>query len=845
MGSKQWILLEQNQDLARELALNLGIHPLIAQILINRGIATSEQGRAFLQCDLHKTPDPFLMLGMEQAVERVKLALERGEKIVIYGDYDADGQTATALLVSALRELARRSEQISYYLPDRLDEGYGLHRDALAELAQTYTLLITVDCGISAVGEVAFAQSLGLDIIITDHHEPGPVLPAAVAILNPKQEGCSYPSKELAGVGVALKLVQGLGVDEWVKYLDLVTLGTVADLVPLRGENRTWVQHGLKYMETTKNLGIKTLMAVSEVEKPTAGHVGFKLGPRLNAVGRLGDPTRGVRLLLTQEQGEAHSLALELDSENSLRQDLEAKVLEEAISTVEKYQLNQRSALVVWGEGWHQGVVGIVASRLVERYYLPTVVISVQDGQGTASARSIVGLDLYSTLTSCEHLLIKYGGHTMAAGLSLPVENFLAFQQCFELLCAKELQREDYVPKLFIDGIACLEDITPELIEELAALEPHGIGNPGPTLQAQVSVVRTRVLGQENRHLQLAVQDETATDLQCIAFGFGSCQDQIERSAENVELAFVPRFNHWNNEKTIQLHVQAWQAGSGDGGYVEQWMAERYPWQLTAPFYLSTALQREGEVKSSPPFLTVDLRGTWNKVEALEAQRGPEDRTLILVNTPLAALEVCRSLRIAVPGGRKFIGFEHERLTSEERLELEQSPPTWLVSTGYNPPRTPWPSVWLWEPPLNPSNYLTWANLVEVGGELVGVYGPKDVQMRQTYLQQVCPNRQTLAQIYRSLRQPHGQIDLARAQERLTTLGLLGGLPIAIGVFQELGLWDVTDDRIIYRPAPPQKLDLNQTVLYNKVTLLRKQSSDYLKRSLERGFFQDGLKREN
>ena len=843
MGSKRWILSEQKPDLAKNLATALGVNPLVAQILINRGITTPEQGRCFLECDLNNTPDPFLMLGMKQAVNRIKLALERGERIVIYGDYDADGQTATALLVRALRRLAQTTDQIAYYLPDRLDEGYGLHADALTKLAQDFSLLISVDCGISAVEEVALAQELGLDIIITDHHEPGPILPPATAILNPKQKGCSYPTKELAGVGVALKLVQGLGVQDWPEYLDLVTLGTVADLVPLRGENRTWVKQGLQHMEKTKNLGIQALLEVSEVESPSAQDVGFRLGPRLNAVGRLGDPTRGVRLLITEDQVEARELALELHEENSMRQDLEARVLAEAVLTVEKYGLHQRSALVVWGEGWHQGVVGIVASRLVERYYLPTVVISVREGQGTASARSIVGLDLYQTLTSCEALLTKYGGHTMAAGLSLPEENFYAFQQLFESLCSQTLQADDYIPQLQIDAVATMDQITPELIGELASLEPHGIANPGPTFQAQVAVLRTRVIGQENRHMQLTVQDSTATEVPCIAFGFGSQQKEIEKLAENVELAFVPRFNEWNGEKTIQLHVQAWQKGPAVGGYVEQWMGS-YPWQLSAPYYLSPALQKEVMVQEPPVYCPVDLRGSWNKMEALQARSSPRQRTLILVNTPKEALELCRSLRIFIPGGREFIGFEHEWLGQKEREELEQSPPNWLVSTGYGL-KGSWPSVWLWHPPLSPENYLVWTNLVEKQGELVGVYGPRDVGTRQTYLQHVCPNRQTLAQVYARLRQPTGETDLAWAQEQLETMGLLGAMPVAMKIFQELGLWEIQGKKIIYQPAPAQKLDLNQTVLYNKVTLMRKQSQDYLKRSLERGFFQDGLKREN
>ena len=442
MGSKRWILREQNVELAEKLATALNVRPVIAQVLVNRGITTVEAGRLFFSCDLAETPDPFLMLGMEQAVQRVQKALATGETIVVYGDYDADGQTATALLVRVLRELALDPDRIIYYLPDRFDEGYGLNKDAIASLSEQATLLISVDCGISSVEEVEYANSLGLDVIVTDHHEPGEVLPCAVAILNPKQSGCSYPFKGLAGVGVALKLIQGLGVPEarWKECLDLVALGTVADLVPLQGENRILVKHGLVQMADTKHVGLRALLQVSNVGEPSASDLGFRLGPRLNASGRVGDPTRGVRLLLTENPSEAKELATELNQENATRQQLELEVLEQAVHLIEKYDLNTRSALVVWGEGWHQGVVGIVASRLVEKYYLPTVVVSVSDDGATASARSIAGLDLYQTLVECSHLLTRFGGHAMAAGLSLPVENLPAFQRLFEELCAARLR---------------------------------------------------------------------------------------------------------------------------------------------------------------------------------------------------------------------------------------------------------------------------------------------------------------------------------------------------------------------------------------------------------------------
>ncbi|MCK9526577.1 MAG: single-stranded-DNA-specific exonuclease RecJ, partial [Limnochordia bacterium] len=591
---KKWILRGQDTVLATELADGLGIRPVVAQVLLNRGITSIEAGRQFFACDLREIPDPFLMLGMDMAVARVRVALEREEPIVVYGDYDADGQTATALLVTSLRELATLPAAITYYLPDRFAEGYGLNRDALTILAGRASLLITVDCGISSVEDIEYAQGLGLDVIVTDHHEPGPILPAAVAVLNPKQKGCSYPFRHLAGVGVACKLVQALGAPNWQEHLDFVALGTVADLVPLEGENRTLVSHGLQALAQTKKPGLLALQRVADVTEPAASDLGFRLAPRLNAAGRLGDPSRGVCLLLTQDEREASQLAAELHQENALRQDVEAAVLDEAISVVERYRLQERSALVVWGDNWHQGVVGIVASRLVERYYLPTVVVSISGEEATASARSIAGLDLYQALSDCAGLLSKFGGHTMAAGLSLPRENLLSFQQLFEEICRGRISPDDYIPKLYVDDTIELAHVSTQLIKELGDLEPHGHGNPGPLLQAEVSVLQTRTVGAQSNHLQLTVRDETLEQMAAIAFGHGDQQEQIERNAERLALAFVPGLNEWRNKKTLQLTVKEWEPRACSDSYIQKWMIDRYPWRLGASYYQSRALHVEG-----------------------------------------------------------------------------------------------------------------------------------------------------------------------------------------------------------------------------------------------------------
>ncbi len=849
MTEKRWILQTQDERLVRELSSSLNISEIVSKILINRGITSVQAAREFLDLDLERTPDPFLMLGMDVAVKRIEDALSKGEPIIIYGDYDADGQTSTALLMRVFRKLSANPQVVGYYLPDRLHEGYGLHKEALHQLAEITSLIITVDCGISSLEEVEYANELGIDIIITDHHEPGSTLPSALAILNPKQQNCPYPHKDLAGVGVACKLVQGMGLSttEWKRYLDIVALGTVADLVPLRGENRLLVYHGLKQMEKTDNLGIAALLEVSNVDQPSAGHLGFRLGPRLNAVGRLGDPTRGVRLLLTEKAEEAKKLAQELNAENSERQDLEQNVLQAAEKVVETYDLHNRPALVVWGENWHQGVVGIVASRLVEKFYLPTVVISLRDGQGVASARSIEGLDLYETLTKCAPLLAQYGGHPMAAGLSLPEENLREFQRTFETLCAESLSPEDYVQKLYLDGTIKLDELTFDLIEDLACLEPYGFSNPSPLMQTQVSVLRTRRVGDGGKHLKLFARDHSCQEIEGIGFGLGGERALLEKHAEDIDLAFVPDLHEWNNKKKVQLLIRAWKPRSKTSNYVYKWMVDNYPWDLTDAHFHSKAIDSVVALSiRQPNFSLLDLRGIWNKYEHFIEKHNLTEKTLILVNTPAKALEVCRQLRIQVPSGENAIAFEHELLSPEERSQFNEMQPYWLVSTGFELHASKkWSSIWLWDPPLNSANYSMWTNLLEDGGELVLAFGPKELREAQINLAQIYPDRKTLARIYSLLKQIGDEVSIDLARERLNQVELVRSLSIASGVFFELGLWKITQDSILFLPSPAQKLDLNESVLYNSITQIRKQSLNYLKHCLERGFFQNESEREN
>ncbi|NLJ74622.1 MAG: single-stranded-DNA-specific exonuclease RecJ [Firmicutes bacterium] len=850
MDKKSWIMYPQDPEAAGTLGRELGVSPLAAQLMINRGVVDKRDGLQYLECSLDTLPDPFQMLDMDKAVNRIERALADGERIVVYGDYDVDGQTAAALLVHVFSTWALEPSLISYYIPNRLDEGYGLNMAAVEKLAEQASLLITVDCGITSYQEVELAQELGLDIIITDHHQPSSLVPNALAVLNPKREQCMYPEKELAGVGVAFKLVQALSQRQdldFTQYLDLVALGTVADLVPLLGENRILVKHGLAQMSVTKRPGLKALLHVSDVEEPTAGDLGFRLGPRLNAVGRMGDPSRGVELLLATQMDRAVALAEELDKENRLRQDTEDSIVEQAVAVVEQYNLHEQPAIVVWGNGWHQGVIGIAASRLVEKYYRPTIVISLQDGIGTGSARSISGFHLYHGLEKCQDLLVRFGGHAMAAGLTIREGDLLEFQKRFVRLCDETLKEEDFIPKLMIDAQVSLDSISEELVNELALLEPYGIGNPGPTLQVNASVIRWRKVGRDQRHLQCTLQDETNCQLPAIGFGFAQYEEEIEDYQENLSFAFVPGINEWNNQRTIQLQLKALDGGQVAPDYVRKWQRKVHHNSWAPPYLVSKALITEPSTDRFPtiPAAVVDLRGVWNKTEALLERQSRLQPTLILVSTPRETVEVCRHLRIHVPGGSQFIAFDHELLSHEERSELADFRPTWLVSTGYSGLEQQWPSVWFWRPPLHEANACAWFDLVKEGGEVVLAFGPRDRRELERYLGEVYPDRLGMARIYSHLRQLGEEIPYSDAQQMLERLGLASALPFAIGVFTELNLWKIDDGVIVYQPIPAKKLDLHKTVLYNKGITIRRQSSNYLKHCLERGLFQDGLKREN
>lgn len=544
----------------RNLSEALELPPAIVKILLNRGFDSPEAVEKFLNPQLSDLQDPFLLHGMDIAMERVTKALLANERIVIYGDYDVDGITATSLLYIIFNKLGA---QVNYFLPNRLVEGYGLSVDGINEAKkQGVDLIITVDTGVNAIDEVAYANSQGIDVIITDHHEPREILPQAVAIINPKQEQCQF-NEELSGVGVAFKFAQavykslGQNETELYEHLDLVALGTAADIVPLVGENRVLTRFGIPQISRTTKPGLKSLTFVSGLmgKDISTGQVVFVLAPRINAIGRLGDAKEAIRLLSTRDEKVAQEVARKLDDDNRKRKRIDEETLNEALAQLEEIaDLENDKAIVLAGEGWHLGVIGIVASRIVERYHLPTVMISLKDGLGKGSARSIPGFHLCDALKKCEDFLIQYGGHKYAAGLSIEAKSVEEFRKRFIEVSNSELSDDDIQPKLKIDMEIELSEVTDNFMELLEKFAPFGPQNMRPVfLTRNCEIVgRPTVVG--NNHLRMRVRKGT-TVIDVIGFGFGDMLSQIS-TGSLIDAVYALEYNTYNNVTRVQMRIK-------------------------------------------------------------------------------------------------------------------------------------------------------------------------------------------------------------------------------------------------------------------------------------------------
>ncbi|MCK5014539.1 MAG: single-stranded-DNA-specific exonuclease RecJ [Candidatus Omnitrophica bacterium] len=553
---KEWKIHSPNPGLQVDLSNALDVHPIISQLLINREITDIQEAKDFLSADLSGLHDPFLLKNMGKAVARIREAESENESVLVIGDYDVDGVTASVLLNNVFTQMGIK---ITHHIPHRMEDGYGMN-EKMGEFAkeQGVGLVIAVDCGITAHREVDLINSHGIDVVILDHHETDEYLPNAVAIINPKQKGCPYPFKHLASVGLVTKLTQALlGQSESEKILDLAAIGTIADVVPLRGENRIFVKSGLPKINTTTNKGLLALLDVAKIKgkKLSPFHIGFVLGPRINAAGRMDSAQTSLDLFLSNDSDEAYDLAKALDRHNVQRQKIQAEIVDEAFEIVEQeVNFKDERVIVLGKEGWHKGVLGIVASRLADKYYRPAIVISIEDGVGIASARSINGFHLHEALSSCAEYLENFGGHAGAAGLTIKEENIDPFRALINEVARETLEVKKLLPTITIDCEIPLSSISMKLAEIIDSMQPFGEGNPPPIFCSRQITVKSHpaVLGKNT--LKFWVTDGNAS-ISVVGFGMAGFKGMV-KMGKRIDLAYEIAIDDWNKAPTPQLMLK-------------------------------------------------------------------------------------------------------------------------------------------------------------------------------------------------------------------------------------------------------------------------------------------------
>ena len=558
----RWKINEKADPLAVEtLSREINVNHNLANMLVNRGINDFQEAKDFFRPDLEKLHDPFLMKDMDKAVERLSQAMELGEKILIYGDYDVDGTTAVALFYGFLKSFYRH---VDFYIPDRYKEGYGVSEKGIHFAAENnFKLIVSLDCGIKALEKINLANSLGVDFIICDHHTPGEQIPNAVAVLDPKRTDCAYPYKELSGCGVGFKLIQaysihkGLDLVTLYEYLDLVAVSIAADIVPITGENRILAYYGLERINNNPRPGLKALMQNGKVEKEIEiGDIVFKIGPRINASGRMEHAKASVQLLIAKDLNDAIQRASLVEDVNASRKNFDENITKEALSMIGLQETSGAlKSTVLFKQDWHKGVIGIVASRCIEQYYRPTIILTESNNKATGSARSVVDFDIYEAISECSDLLEQFGGHKYAAGLTMPVSNVPAFQKKFEQIVSERIMEHHLKPVLEIDDVLLLDQINYRFYNILKQMAPFGPGNPEPVFAAsQVYADNIKIL--KDKHLKFEiVQDGQATKPTCIAFCFAEYYELLN-SKMRFNIAFGIRENTFRNTSSLQLYVK-------------------------------------------------------------------------------------------------------------------------------------------------------------------------------------------------------------------------------------------------------------------------------------------------
>ncbi|MDH5368144.1 MAG: single-stranded-DNA-specific exonuclease RecJ [Cyclobacteriaceae bacterium] len=559
---KKWIYKSvPDQEKVDALSQSINVNSIIGNILLQRGVEDFDNAKSFFRPNIADLHDPFLMKDMDKAVDRINEAIFNEEKILVYGDYDVDGTTSVTMFFHFLKSIY---QNVGYYIPDRYKEGYGVSKLGVEWAEEnSFKLIISLDCGVKANEMIRLAKTKGIDFIVCDHHKTPDVLPEAIAVLDPKRPDCNYPFKELSGCGVGFKLMQAFvinnGVDESVldQYLDLLAVSIASDIVPIVGENRILCHFGLKTLNQSPRPGIKALIDLSgNKSELTISNIVFGIGPRINAAGRIAHATDAVKLLLSESIEEANQIGEGVNYRNETRREIDASITDEAIQMIESSNNMVASTTVLYKEDWHKGVIGIVASRCIEKYYKPTVILTMSEGKATGSARSVRGFDVHEAISSCEDLLDQYGGHMYAAGLSMPINNVPAFQQRFEEVVSTSITEDLLIPKIEIDLPIQLDQITPSLVNILKQMEPFGPENMEPIFSIDNAFIKNRLTVLKEKHIKAVVgQKNNKAEFDMIGFNFAEYYESLAQG-ELFSLAFIIQENNFRGKKTLQLNVK-------------------------------------------------------------------------------------------------------------------------------------------------------------------------------------------------------------------------------------------------------------------------------------------------
>ena len=871
---KIWNVKKTEWKTQESLVKELNISPTLALLLINRGYDNYREALNFLEPKLNSLVSPLKLHNMSEALEKIRKAVKENRKIVIYGDYDVDGITSTALLTDVFKTLGI---EVEYYIPDRIEEGYGLNKEALKMLADKGAqLIITVDCGISSKEEVGIGKGLGLDFIITDHHQPPDELPNCL-IINPQIEKENYTWKHLSGVGVALKLAQGLlenfynttNSNNILDYLDLAALGTIADIVPLTGENRIIVKYGLEQIAKGKRIGIRALCECANIDYKniTSNSIGYFLAPRLNACGRIGDARMGVKLLLTDCEDEARELANKLNLENQNRQNIEGKITSQAIEMAELMDLNKNKVIVLAGKDWHQGVIGIVASRLVDRYYRPVIILTTQNGIYKGSSRSIPGFDLHQALTDCQELLESFGGHSQAAGLSLREENIENFINRINYLASEMLKDEDYIPSLNLDGEINLTEADFNLVEEIAKLEPFGCGNSEPLLVYRRSEVKEyKEVGNNGGHLKLKIKaGNTLWD----AIGFNmSCYLELAAAQKPLDIAFTLDKNNWNGKTTLQLVLKDIKSCTQpDNPYIKQdflehlfingskYIMEDNDQEIYIKEYLEN---KDKQSKVIDPFIQdklvcIDVRGFNDKIGYIKNIVRTGEKSIIYVNSRNASYYLAADLRRDLPMYKEKFGYYNAGLNNEDRQSVEdllrEGKIQFIVTTsafslGMDIPDIKNVIFYHMCFSQEEHNHVAgWAQS-NIETKIHLLYGSQDRELNQLLLAGTSPNREQLALFFlllKKLTEKTNPINITNSQ-----LAQWANIYKIVGIHaNNIGIWlDILEEldiikreiegitQSIYLPTTQPKVNLECSLRYQKAITERNKFLDYVQIAL-------------